>query len=84
MRKSVSVSNLTEGDWLYKDVQIGKKVISAKWEGLSMDDIKKIRKNYKSVIIRQGIPFTPVFLISLLVLILLCYGQILGKLFVLF
>jgi len=84
MRKSVSASNLTEGDWLYKDVEIGKKVISAKWEGLSMDDIKKIRKNHKSVIIRQGIPFTPVFLISLLVLILLWYAQILGKLFVLF
>ncbi|MBU2616799.1 MAG: prepilin peptidase [Nanoarchaeota archaeon] len=84
MRKSVDVSNLTEGDWLYKDVKVGKKIIFAKWEGLSMDDIKEIRKKHKSVIIRQGIPFTPVFLISLLVLIWLWYSQILGKLFVLF
>ena len=68
MVKEVAVGKLTEGDWLYEDVALGKKKVKAKWDGLSKEDIKMLRKKYKKVKIKQGIPFTPVFLISLVIL----------------
>ena len=68
MIKKVKSSDLTEGDWLYKNLRIGKKVIKTTWNGLSKEDINFIKKHKKQVLIRQGIPFTPVFLISFLIL----------------
>ena len=69
MIREVKTSKLTEGDWLYKNVKIGRKTIKAKWEGLRKEEIKLLKKKYKKIKIRQGIPFTPVFLISFLILI---------------
>ena len=69
MIKKINTSKLTEGDWLYKNLKVRKKLIKAKWEGLKKEDIKLIKKKYKTILIRQGIPFTPVFLISFLILI---------------
>lgn len=69
MIKSVNVKDLTEGDWLYKDVKIGKETIKARWDGLSKFEIEKIKKKYSKIKIRQGIPFVPVFLIAFLILI---------------
>jgi len=69
MVKKVLVKNLTEGDLLYRDVLVGTKKVEASWEGLDASEIKKIRKFKKFVLIRQGIPFVPVFLISYLVLV---------------
>ena len=68
MIKKIKSSQLTEGDWLYKNVRIDRKYIKASWEGLNKKEIKSIQKNYKSILIRQGIPFVPVFLISFLIL----------------
>ena len=73
MIKKVAAKNLTVGDWLYQDVRIGKRTIKANWEGLSDKEIKLIKKHKKSVLIKQGIPFVPVFLISFLVLIYLYF-----------
>lgn len=69
MVRKVKPSELTEGDWLYKDVKVGGKLIKASWNGLDEKEINLLRKNKKDVLIRQGIPFVPVFLISYLVLI---------------
>jgi len=69
MVKKIKTRRLAEGDWLYRDVRIGKKIIKAKWEGLKKEDIRKLRKRYKTVLIRYGIPFSLVFLISFLILI---------------
>ena len=69
MVKKISVKNLREGDWLYKNLKIGKKEIKSNWEGLTKEEIWKIKKHYKEVLIKQGIAFVPVFLISFLVLI---------------
>ena len=69
MIKEIKTSQLREGDWLYKDIKIGKKIIKAKWEGLKKEEIKKLKKKYKRIKIRQGIPFSPTFLISFLILI---------------
>ncbi len=69
MVKKIKTNQLTEGDWLYKDLKIGRKFIKASWEGVNKKQIREIKKNYKEIRVRQGIPFTPVFLISFLVLI---------------
>lgn len=68
MVKNISTKNLTEGDWLYRNVKVGKKIIKAKWEGVSKEEIKLLQKK-KSVKIREGIPFVPVFFISFLIII---------------
>lgn len=67
--KNTSASKLEEGDWLYKDLKIGKKIIKAEWSGLTREQIKEIRGKYKKIEIRQGIPFVPTFLISFLIFI---------------
>ncbi len=71
MIKKISPKKLREGDWLYKNIKVGKKLLKAKWDGLSRDEIKIIKKAGKKVLIRFGIPFTPVFLISFLILVFL-------------
>ena len=68
MIKKTKTSELTEGDWLYKDVRVGGKVIHATWDGLRKDEIGLLRKKHKFVLIRHGIPFSPAFLISFLIL----------------
>ena len=69
MIKKIGVGKLTEGDWLYKDVKIGRKLIKASWNGVSKEELKFIQKKNRTVVIRQGVPFVPVFLITFLVLI---------------
>jgi Flp pilus assembly protein protease CpaA len=69
MIKKVNYNNLTEGDWLYGNVKVGKKTIVSTWEGLSKEDIKLLKKYKKNVMIKKGIPFTPVFLISFIIFV---------------
>ena len=71
MIRKIKVSDLREGDWLYKDVKAGKKVIRATWDGLSKGEIALLRKKMEYVRIRMGIAFTPVFLLSFLVFLYL-------------
>ena len=67
----IKTKDLTEGDWLYRDVKIGNRTIKARWDGLNENEIKLLKKKFKSVKIRQGIPFTPVFLTSFATLVYL-------------
>lgn len=69
MKKNISPKLLREGDLLYSDIKIGKKLIKAKWDGLSKEEIKILQKRSKLVLIKQGIAFGIVFLISLIILI---------------
>jgi Flp pilus assembly protein protease CpaA len=73
MIKKVSPEKLTEGDWLYQDVQTDKDKIKANWNGLSKEEIELIKLSKKDVLIRYGIPYTPVFLISFLGLIYILF-----------
>ncbi len=68
MIKKISPKNLTEGDWLYKDVKIGNKFVKKSWDGLTKQEIKLLKKK-DYVFVRQGIPFSPAFLIAFLILI---------------
>lgn len=69
MIKKLNPKLLREGDWLYKDVKVGNRVIKANWDGLKKEDIKLLTKKNKSVMIRQGVAFGLVFLISFLLLL---------------
>lgn len=68
MIKTLPGKDLREGDWLYKDVKIGNQTIKANWEGISLKELNLLKK-LKSVKIREGIPFVPVFLISYILLL---------------
>lgn len=67
MVRSVSPKVLTEGDWLYEDVKVGKKTVKATWDGLTKNDLKLLSRK-KNVLVRYGIQFAPVFLISFVLL----------------
>ena len=69
MIKSVKAKNLTIGDWLYEKVKVGRKTIKPNWEGLNEEELAILKKTKKKILIKQGIPFTPSFLIAFLVLI---------------
>lgn len=69
MIKEVVPNKLTIGDWLYKPVKVGKKIIKPNWEGLSEKELAILKKTKKKVSVKEGIPFTPAFLIALIVLV---------------
>lgn len=78
MTKLKSWEELTEGDWLAKNVRIGNKVLKKTADGLTKNDISLIKKSGKRVPVLDGMPFVPVFLIS--VIICLIFGNLLFKL----
>jgi len=64
MVKIISSEKLREGDWLYSNIKIGNKLIKANWDGLSKKEIREIMRTHKKVKIREGVVFSPVFLIA--------------------
>ncbi len=70
MVKKIKTKNLREGDWLYMSMKVNKKKIKATWEGVTKEEIKEIASKCKEVKIREGIPFSPVFLISFIIFII--------------
>ncbi|MGY4884676.1 MAG: A24 family peptidase [Nanobdellota archaeon] len=75
MVRKVSTKELTEGDWLYHNIKVGRKIIEARWSGISKEELFLLRKKKKEVLIRQGIPFSPVFIISYIGLVYLILLQ---------
>ena len=76
MHTYVKPRNLREGDWLgekieFKGIQIGKSV-----HGLSIKDIKSLIKRNKNVLIKQGVPFVPVFLIVYLIMLFVFFSEV--------
>jgi prepilin signal peptidase PulO-like enzyme (type II secretory pathway) len=65
--KLVNAKDLTEGDALLNNVRIGKKVIKKSVHGLSLEQIKMLRKSKKKVWIKEGLVFVPVILVSVIV-----------------
>jgi Flp pilus assembly protein protease CpaA len=70
MVKIISSEKLREGDWLYSNIKIGNKLIKANWDGLSKKEIREIMKMHKKVKIREGVVFSPVFLIAFILWII--------------
>ena len=61
---------LVEGDWLEKEVKIGRKVIRKSVHGLSSEEIKLLRRAKRKVWVKDGVPFTPAFLIGFLIMVM--------------
>ena len=59
--KMVGFDRLREGDWLEENVKVGGKIIKKNVHGLSLKEIRFLKKNKKNVLIKEGIPFTPAF-----------------------
>lgn len=57
---------LMEGDWIEKDIRLKNGIIRKTVHGLSLRDIVRLRKAKKSIYIKSGIPFVPVFLLLLI------------------
>lgn len=74
--RKMKTKDLSEGEWLYQNVKVGKKTIKSSWEGLSKAELQLIRKKFREVKIRQGIPFTPAFLISFVLLVIFYFKGI--------
>ncbi len=55
---------------LTKDLRLGDVVVGSKWKGLTEADIKKIRRAKRTVWIKEGVRFAPVFFITLVVSLL--------------
>ena len=69
MVKSIEADKLTIGDWLYEKIKVGRKTIKPNWEGLTENEVKLLKKTGKKILIKEGIPFTPAFLIDYVILI---------------
>jgi hypothetical protein len=73
MLKLIEPSQLTEGDWIAKDYFInGKKICGPKDLGISKEQIEKLvklqrRGKVDKILVKQGIPFVPSFLIAFIV-----------------
>jgi len=67
--KNAKVEELTEGDWIVKDIKIkGDYICGPKDLGISKQQIRKLKKNkIKNVLIKNGIPFIPSFLIGFII-----------------
>jgi Flp pilus assembly protein protease CpaA len=79
MVKEIPISKLTEGDWIYRDVFIGKKYITGPKDlGVSREQIALLKKysakrKIKTVTIKEGIPFIPAFLVAYVATIIMYY-----------
>lgn len=75
LKKWVSPQKLTEGEWLYNDIIVAGKKIKATWDGVSADELRLIKKKYKKdILIKEGIPFTPSFLLAFVCLLILFWN----------
>lgn len=77
MYKYISPKKLTEGDWVVKEIKIkGKLIYSSKSLGIEKNQIAQlIKSKIKKVLIKEGLPFVPSFLIGTLITLL--FGNIL-------
>ena len=68
---SIDPKKVTAGDWLYKKVKVGKRIIKPDWEGLNEEEVLLLRRYKGKIKIKQGIPFALSFLIGFVVLVLI-------------
>lgn len=73
MYKLVEPARLTEGDWIINEVYVGKQYICGPKDlGIGKSQIRKLVEFYKKgkvkrILIKEGIPFVPSFLIAFIV-----------------
>jgi Flp pilus assembly protein protease CpaA len=67
MIRTIHPSQLTEGDWLHRDVRVAGRTIKKTVHGVTYAEVVFLRKHAKRVTIRTGVPFAPAFLITLVI-----------------
>jgi Flp pilus assembly protein protease CpaA len=77
MYKHYPVEKLTEGDWVVENVFVkGKKIFSSTKTGIEKKDIEKLKSHHvRQVLVKEGIPFVPSFLIAFV--LTLIFGNLL-------
>lgn len=65
--RQISTRDLREGDVIVGSFSIGKRKFHSDWEGLSLKDMKFLKKFDKKIKIKEGLPFVPAFLIALII-----------------
>ena len=73
MIKTIPVSKLTEGDWIAEEVKHKGKVLASPADlGITLEQIAKLKQfKIAKVVIKEGIPFVPSFLVAYLLLLIL-------------
>lgn len=73
MYKHLEVEKLTEGDWVAEEVKVNNKVICGPKDlGLEKEQIEELKKaKVKKVLVKEGIPFVPPFLIATVLTLIL-------------
>jgi len=51
------------------DIKLNREVVKKTIHGLSAEDIARLRKAGKMVLVKEGIPFTPAFLLAFLIMV---------------
>ena len=80
MLKYVKPQQLTEGDWIAKDVNINGKYLTGPRDlGIEKRKIRKLIELYKmgkvkKILIKEGIPFVPSFFVAYVITLL--YGNL--------
>jgi Flp pilus assembly protein protease CpaA len=69
MIKLVAPGKLTEGDWLHENVKLKNGWVRKSVHGLSVEDILRLRKVGKKVLIKEGVPFVPAILLAFIVMV---------------
>ena len=73
MYRLVEPVKLTEGDWIVNDVYVGRQYICGPKDlGIEKRQIRKLVEYYKKgkvkrILIKEGIPFVPSFLIAFII-----------------
>lgn len=75
MYEKISVNKLTEGDWVAENIYNNKKlIINQNNLGVTKEQISIIKKIKKEILVKNGLPFIPSFLMA--VIISLIFGNI--------
>ena len=69
--QKVKASQLTDGDWVAETIKIGSKTIIKETNlGITREQLRALKHYKKLILVKNGIPFIPVFLMAYIVLIL--------------
>ncbi|MCC7574118.1 A24 family peptidase [Candidatus Woesearchaeota archaeon] len=70
--KKTNINQVTEGDWTPQEFKFKQKTIKPSKTGLTTQEIQYLKqKGIKNIIIKQGIPFVPSFLIAYIIILIL-------------
>jgi hypothetical protein len=76
MKNKIAVSKLVEGDWVLEKIKIGKKVLVTAKSGITKEQIAQLKKaKVKKVLVKEGIPFVPSFLLAYILTIIFFVWQ---------